>query len=124
MSLFEAEGHKDKAFHLMQQARVTQPLNYENDLELAKVYEARGDEDRAVECLRDAARSGPATTEAHIFIARHLGRVNRHLDELVELHRARRVALLSGDEDLAQRVSETIRAVAGDAAPVGADNRH
>jgi tetratricopeptide (TPR) repeat protein len=124
VSLYEAEGHKDKAFPLMEQARVTQPLNYENNLELAKVYEARGDEDRAVECLRDAARSGPATTEAHIFIARHLGRANRHMEELVELHRARRVALLSGDEDLAQRVSETIRAVAGDAAPVGADNRH
>lgn len=110
VSLYEGRGQNDKAFALMQQARQAQPMNYANDLALAKIYDARGDEDRAVECLRAAARSGPATAQAHIFIARHFGRQGRHADELVELYRARRAAELMGDLELADRVSETIRA--------------
>jgi tetratricopeptide (TPR) repeat protein len=124
VSLYNGEGQAQKAFLLMQEARVTQPLNYENNLELAKLYEAKGDEERAVECLRAAALSGPATPQAHIFIARHLAKAGQHREELVELHRARRAALLLGDQDLALKISETMQAAAGGLAPGGADNRH
>jgi uncharacterized protein (TIGR02996 family) len=119
VSLYDGEGEKEKAFRLMLEARSSQPMNYENNLGLAKVYEARGDEDRAVDCLRAATLSGPATAQAHIFIARHLGKLKRHEEELVELARARRVALLLGDAALADQVSETIRAVSSDLQPPG-----
>jgi tetratricopeptide (TPR) repeat protein len=124
VSLYNAQGHSDRAFLLMQEARSTQPLNYENNLGLAKLYEAQGDEERAVDCLRAAERSGPAAPEAHIFIARHLAKMKQHREELVELHRARRVALLLGEEDLAHRISETIREATGNPAPGAPDNRH
>jgi predicted Zn-dependent protease len=114
VSLYEADGLKEKAFALMREARATQPMNCDNNLELAKIYDARGEEEQAVECLRAAAQSGPATAQAHIFIARHLGKAKQHLEEMVELARARRIAILTGDGDLALKVSETIREVGRD----------
>jgi tetratricopeptide (TPR) repeat protein len=105
VSLYNAEGKKEDAFALMSEARRTQPLNYENNLGLARIYEERGDLGSAAECLQSAARSGPATAQAHLFIARHLGNGNRPSDALVELARARRVAVLMGDDALALRIS-------------------
>ena len=63
VSLFTAEGRKEEAFALMSAARRTQPLNFENNLALARIYEERSDVDRVVECLQAAALSGPATAQ-------------------------------------------------------------
>jgi tetratricopeptide (TPR) repeat protein len=109
VSLNTAEGNKDEAMALMVEARRTQPFNYENDLALAQAYEAKGDIDRAVDCLRAAAASGPATAQAHLYIARYLDKKGQKADALLELHRARRVADVTGEQRLSLEISETIR---------------
>ena len=109
VSLFTADGRKEEAFALMSGARMTQPLNFENNLALARIYEERGDVEHVAECLRGAALSGPATAQAHIYLARHLSKSNRPVEALVELFRARRAAIAMGDQDLAAEISATIR---------------
>jgi len=109
VSLFSGEGRKEEAFSLMSEARRTQPLNFENNLALARIYEERGDAERVADCLQSAAMSGPATAQAHIYLARHLSKLGRSVEALVELARARRVAMLMGDPDLAAQISATIR---------------
>ncbi|MGA2016157.1 MAG: tetratricopeptide repeat protein [Opitutaceae bacterium] len=109
VSLFGGEGRKDEAFALMTQARSAQPLNYENLIALARTYRERGDDERVADCLQAAARCGPADAQIHLYLASRLGRLNRPSEALVELARARRIAALAGDAQLAQRISEEMR---------------
>jgi tetratricopeptide (TPR) repeat protein len=109
VSLFSAEGRKEEAFALMSEARRTQPLNFENNLALARIYEAKGEAEHAAECLQAATTSGPATAQAHIYLARRLASTGRPVEALVEFARARRVAILMGEPDLAARIADTIR---------------
>jgi tetratricopeptide (TPR) repeat protein len=109
VSLFGGEGRKDEAFALMTQARSAQPLNYENLIALARTYRERGDDERVADCLQAAARCGPADAQIHLYLASRLGRLNRPAEALVELARARRIAALAGDAQLAQRISEEMR---------------
>jgi tetratricopeptide (TPR) repeat protein len=109
VSLSTADGDREKAFTLMSQARKTQTMNFENNLALARIYEERGDADRAADCLHAAAQSGPATAQAHLYLASRLGRMGRPGDALLELFRARRVALLMEDGKLASEIAEAIR---------------
>jgi tetratricopeptide (TPR) repeat protein len=106
VSLFEGEGRADEVFAQRMAARSTQPMNFENNLALARMFESRGDEAAASDCLSAAAASGPATAQAHLFIAHHLSTLGRHADERVELARARRLALIFGDGPLARSISE------------------
>jgi thioredoxin-like negative regulator of GroEL len=110
VSLYGAEGRKDDLFALMAEARLAQPLNFENDLALAKIYDERGDEEHAAECLADAARAGPATAQAHLYLARHLKKEGRPADALLELARARRLAVLAGDSELESQVTAAMGA--------------
>jgi tetratricopeptide (TPR) repeat protein len=114
VSLYTAEGRKQEVFNLMVAARAAQPLNFDNNLGLARIYDERGDEDGAFDCLLAAARSGPATPEAHIFLARHLSKLGRPQDARLELARAQRVAILSGDPEKARRIEETMASVGRD----------
>jgi tetratricopeptide (TPR) repeat protein len=107
-SLYRAEGRKDDAFALMSKARMTQPLNFENDLALARVYDERGDEDHAAECLADAARGGPATAQVHLYLARHLKKEGKAADALLELARAKRLAIIAGDTELEGQITAAI----------------
>ena len=116
VSLFEGEGRKEEAFALMTQARRAQPLNYENLIALARIYRERGDDERVADCLQAAARCGPADAQIHLYLASRLRRLNRPAEALVELARARRIAALAGDPQLAQRISEEMR-------PGGPDRR-
>ena len=109
VSLFTGEGRKEEAFALMTESRRTQPLNFENNLALARIYEERGNIEHVADCLQAAAMSGPATAQAHIYLARHLSKLGRPVEALVELARARRIAMLMGDSDLASEISATIR---------------
>ena len=111
VSLYTAEGRNQEAFDLMSAARATQPLNFENDLALARIYDERGDGDNAAACLTDAERGGPATAQLHLYLARHLGRKGRPRDALVELARARRAAILAGDTELVPQITATMTAV-------------
>ena len=99
----------DEAFALMSEARRTQPFNFENYMALARIYKERGDDDSVADCLRAATLCGPADAQVHLFLASHLRRLNRPAEALVELARARRVALLAGDSELAKRISAEIR---------------
>jgi uncharacterized protein (TIGR02996 family) len=108
VSLYGAEGRKDQAFALMSAARSTQPLNFENDLALARIYDERGDEDEAAACLGDAARGGPATAQLHLYLARHLRRRGRPGEAILELARARRLAVLAGDADLVRQIDSAM----------------
>jgi tetratricopeptide (TPR) repeat protein len=113
VSLYTADGKAAEAEALMEGARATQPLNFENDLALARIYDTRGDTAKAAECLADAARGGPATAQVHVYLARNLSRLGRPQDALLELARARRCALLVEDQGLVDQVDETIRKVEG-----------
>jgi len=113
VSLYGAEGRQKEAFELMSAARSTQPLNFENDLALARIYDERGDEDGAAACLADAARGGPATPQLHVYLARHDSKRGRPADAILELARARRLAVLAGDAGLARQIDATMEAVAG-----------
>jgi predicted Zn-dependent protease len=111
VSLFTAEGKKQEATDLMEKARADQPFNFENNLALAKIYDERGDEAGAADCLAAAARSGPATAQVHVYIARHLSKVGRKEDALAELALGKRIAILGGDTDTARRIEDTMAAV-------------
>ncbi len=112
-SLYGAEGRKDDLFALMSKARVVQPLNFENDLALAKVYDERGDEDNAAACLADAARAGPATAQVHLYLARHLKKEGWTADAVLELARAKRLAILAGDTELESQITAAMAAAGG-----------
>jgi tetratricopeptide (TPR) repeat protein/lysophospholipase L1-like esterase len=114
VSLDDAAGLKAEAFELMAAARATQPLNFENDLALARIYDERGDEDKAAACLADAARGGPATAQLHLYLARHFRKEGQKDDALVELARARRVSVLADDPEMARQITATIAAVSRD----------
>jgi predicted Zn-dependent protease len=114
VSLYTQEGRKQQAFDLMVAARAAQPLNFENNLGLARIYDERGDGNDAADCLLAATRSGPATAEVHIYLARRLSKLGRPQDALVELARARRVAILSGDPEKARHIEETMALVGRD----------
>jgi tetratricopeptide (TPR) repeat protein len=105
VSLYSAEKRTGEAFDLMSEARKTQPMNFENDLALARIYEERGDNDQVADCLEAAALSGPATAQVHLYLARRLSKLNRPVDALVELSRGRRVAVLTGNQQLAEEIS-------------------
>jgi hypothetical protein len=93
----------------MAAARTTQPLNFENNLALARLYEARGEIDQVADCLQAAAVSGPATAQAHLYLARYWKDRHRPADALLELARARRIAVLTGDQKLAGEITDAIR---------------
>jgi tetratricopeptide (TPR) repeat protein len=109
VSLYTAEGKNADAFALMAAARTTQPLNFENNLALARLYEARGEIDQVADCLQAAAVSGPATAQAHLYLARYWKDRHRPADALLELARARRIAVLTGDQKLAGEITDAIR---------------
>jgi tetratricopeptide (TPR) repeat protein len=110
VSLYDGEGRAEDAFDLMKAARRTQPMNYENDIALARIYNDRGDEDNVADCLQAAALSGPADAPIHLYLSSRYKKLNRSLEALVELVRARRVAAEMGDEVLARRITESIQA--------------
>jgi tetratricopeptide (TPR) repeat protein len=114
VSLYEAEGRRQDAFDLMLASRPAQPLNFENNLALAKAYEERGDEENTAALLLDAARSGPATAQVHVYLARHFSKVGRPSEAELELARGQRVALLSGDPELAGQIAATLARVRKD----------
>ncbi len=105
VSFFTREGRKDEAMSLMLRAREEQPLNFANDMALAREYERRNDEAKVAECLGLAELCGPAEPEVHVFLARRLVHLNRNDEALVEFARARRVALLEGKAEMADAVS-------------------
>ncbi len=111
VSLYTAESRTKEAFALMSEARRTQPFNFENNVALARVYRERGDDDNVADCLLAAARSGPVGAEVHLFLANHLRKLDRPADALVELARAERVANISGNTELAQKISAERRTV-------------
>ena len=74
-------------------------------------HDERGDGNDAADCLLAAARSGPATAEVHVYLARRLSRIGRRRDALVELARGLRVATISGDAETAGRIEETMAEV-------------
>jgi tetratricopeptide (TPR) repeat protein len=113
VSLYMADGNQDEAIALMKVARRTQPLNYENNIALARIYNDRADDASVADCLEAAARSGPADAPIHLYLSSHYQKLHRPLDALVELARAQRVASEMGDSELAKRIAETIRAGAG-----------
>jgi len=109
VSLYTGEGRTEQAYALMSEARRTQPLNFENNVALARIFNERGDDQNAADCLRAATLCGPADAEIHLFLASHMRKLNRPTDALLELTRAERVATLTGNSELARRISEEMR---------------
>jgi tetratricopeptide (TPR) repeat protein len=110
VSFYQTQKRSEDAFALMKTARRTQPLNYENNIELARIYNDRTDDDNVTDCLEAAAQCGPADAPIHLYLANRYKKAGRPLDSLVELCRARRVASDMGDKGLAERIAASIRA--------------
>jgi len=112
VSLFSSEGRKDEAFKLMNEARRSQPGNFANDMALARAYEERHQENDVAECLDLAAQSGPAEPEVHVFLGRRLKAMNQSRDAMVEFARARRGALIEGNQEMADAMASVISQMA------------
>jgi tetratricopeptide (TPR) repeat protein len=106
VSLFRAEGRAAEADRLMTAALDTQPLNFSNEMALAKIDEARHDDDGVVRCLELATRAGPAGPKVHLYLASRLRREHRDDEARLEFARAWRTAVLSGQPDLAARIAD------------------
>ncbi len=105
VSLFENEGRKDEAFALMAKFQGSQPLNFDNNMALAREYKQRHDDARMAESLRLATLCGPAEPEVHVFLARRLLALERGDEAQVEFAIARRTAQIEGRLEMASAVS-------------------
>ena len=112
-SLLGAEGKRDQALALMEAARIAQPGNFANDMDLARAYEARKDDAQVQACLKLAARCGPAEPQVHVYLARRLLSENRPRDARLELERAQRGALIVHNQQMADAVAAMLRNLAG-----------
>jgi tetratricopeptide (TPR) repeat protein len=112
VSLFAAENRKDDAFKLMTEARRTQPGNFANDMALARAYQERHLDSDVAECLDLAAQSGPVEPEVHVFLGRRLKAMNQTRDAMVEFARARRGALIEGNQEMADALAAVISQMA------------
>ena len=106
VSLFRAEGRAAEADRLMTVALETQPLNFANELALAKVDEDRQDDDGVARCLELAARAGPAGPNVHLYLANRLRRLHHDDEARLEFARAWRTAMLSGRPQLAAKIAD------------------
>ena len=106
VSLFRAEGRTDEAHQLMTAALETQPLNFGNEMALAKVDEERRDDDGVARCLELATRAGPAGPNVHLYLANRLRRLHHDDEARLEFARAWRTAMLSGQPELAATIAD------------------
>jgi predicted Zn-dependent protease len=90
-----------------------QARNQLNDLRVAQIYEARGDDTQAVRFLQAAESSGPVATAIEVDIAKKLHRLGREGESLLHLAQARRLALLEGDPEITASIDETIGRLRG-----------
>ena len=79
---------------------------------LARAYEERHQENDVAECLDLAAQSGPAEPEVHVFLGRRLKAMNQSRDAMVEFARARRGALIEGNQEMADAMASVISQMA------------
>jgi tetratricopeptide (TPR) repeat protein/lysophospholipase L1-like esterase len=108
VSYYETQNRRDDALELMKTARKTQPMNYENDIALARIYNDKADDNNVTDCLEAAALSGPAEAPIHLYLSSRYKKEGKPLDALVELCRAQRVASAMGDEGLAKRIAAAL----------------
>ena len=111
VSLATAEGRNDDAWALRVRAERDQPLNFENNMALARGYKSRGDRGGEAASLERAARCGPAEPEVHVFLARESLAAGALQQALLEFSRARRAALIEDRPAFAAKVAEMIAAV-------------
>ena len=93
----------------------SQTRNQLNNLRVAQIYEARGDDAQAVRFLQAAKHSGPVATAIAVSIAKKLHRLGRNDESLLHLAQARRLALLEGDPEITAAIDETIARLRGTA---------
>jgi tetratricopeptide (TPR) repeat protein len=85
-----------------------QPRNLANNLRAAIIYDTRGDEAHAVQCLLAAERSGPVTAAVELQLARKLFGLHRLDETLTHLAEARRISLHEGDPAATAAISRAI----------------
>jgi Tfp pilus assembly protein PilF len=112
VSLFAGDSRSDEAFKLMVEARRSQPGNFTNDMALAHAYQERHQDEDVAECLDLAAQSGPAEPQVHVFLGRRLSAMNLPKQAMLEFARARRGALIEGNQKMADAMAETIAQLA------------
>jgi enhancing lycopene biosynthesis protein 2 len=96
----------------MTEARRSQPGNFANDMALARAYQERHQDNDVAECLDLAAQSGPAEPQVHVFLGRRLVAMNQTRDAMVEFARARRGALIDGNQEMADGMAAVISQMA------------
>ncbi len=90
------------------EAREHQPGDYANNRRLVSIYTARDDPSKVVEGLRAVEASGPFSSSEHLDLARRLADLDRGLEMLGELARARDVARIEGNGEQTQTINRLI----------------
>ena len=76
-----------------------QTRNQQNNLRVAAIYEAQGDEAQAVRFLVAATRSGPGNSAIELRIARKLYHLGRRDEMMIHLAQAKRLAVIEVDPE-------------------------
>jgi tetratricopeptide (TPR) repeat protein len=85
-----------------------QMKNQLNNLRVATVYEARGDEAQAVRFFSAAERSGPATAAVELRIARKLYQLQRRDEMMTHLAEAKRLSIVEEDPESTESIGQLI----------------
>ena len=85
-----------------------QARNQLNNLRVAQIHEARGNEVQAVRFLQAAESSGPAAAAIEVSLAKKLHRLGRNGEALTYLAKAKRLSLEEGDPEVTASIDEVI----------------
>ena len=88
-----------------------QTRNQLNNLRVARIHEARGDDAQAVRFLQAAELSGPVAAALEVHLAKKLLRLGRNTESLMHLAKARRLSLEEGDPEVTTSIDEVIARV-------------
>lgn len=106
--LYTGQQRADAAEAMTIEAREHQPGDYANNQRLVRIYTARDDPAKVVEGLRAVEASGPFSSAEHLDLARRMADLDRGLEMLGELARARDVARIEGSGEQTQTISRLI----------------
>ncbi|MGA2016322.1 MAG: tetratricopeptide repeat protein [Opitutaceae bacterium] len=106
--LYLSQQRPDAAEAMTLDAREHQPGDYANNRRLVSIYTARDDPSKVVESLRAVEASGPFSSSEHLDLARRLADLDRGLEMLGELARARDVARIEGRREQTETINRLI----------------
>lgn len=108
VGILQEQGRSDEVEKESIAAAGQQPRNQANSLRAAAIYDARGDNDNAVNSLLAAERSGPVAAAVELRLARKLYVLKKKEESLLHLAWARRISRDEGDPAATEAISTFI----------------